>query len=98
MQKKWTVVIEITDLMDIAEGNDESLRLTRGSIESLFSDVLAGELPNAQYQIMEIIDAPYGPQGVSIQETPRFRTAQVCICAAGSRYANPNCRAKVHKP
>lgn len=95
MQKKWTVVLEITDLM---EGDDESLRLTRGSIESLFSDVLAGELPNAQYQIMEIIDAPYGPQGVSIRETPRFKVAQACICRASSRFADPNCRAKVHKP
>lgn len=95
MQKKWTVVIEITDLMDIAEGNDESLRLTRGSIESLFSDVLAGELPNAQYQIMEIIDAPYGPQHPA---GCVLKLSNPCTCRPGSNYVAPNCRAKVHKP
>lgn len=57
--KKWTIVIEITDR---AEDYD-NMPYNHSRLEENISDALEGELEiNSSFQIMEIIEAPYGPQ------------------------------------
>lgn len=65
--KKWTVVVEIT-----GSYLDETEQLTRTDIESAVSEHLSNAFDStSKFQIMEIIEAPYGPQhkdGVFIAE------------------------------
>lgn len=83
--KKWTVVIELAM-------PDDTEPISQAEVNSRVSDSLADRGFN--FQIMETIPAPYGPQhpgGVFIAEMR-------CICRKGSSFVNPNCKATVHHP
>jgi hypothetical protein len=61
--KTWTVVLEIQDSQDM---------LTQKEVEAMLELRLEdGLLAGCGYRIMETIEAPYGPQGVSITDNTK---------------------------
>lgn len=92
--KKLTIVIQITDTRD----DHGEPALDHSAMEREISAALDGQFDiYSSYQIMEIIEAPYGPQhpnGVFVDT--RHATGK-CVCRPGSKYVAPTCKAKVHR-
>jgi hypothetical protein len=57
--KKWTVVLEISD-DGVLDGGGNASFFDKKQLENVISDLLS--FHGFGFQIMETIDAPYGPQ------------------------------------